>query len=61
MTRLVMRALLVPIGIGLAAIAALITGLAGAIGWGYGASLASLARRHRRLDRHGRGGRRRPE
>ena len=42
MTRLVFRALLIPIGIGLAAIAALITGLAGAIGWGYGASFASL-------------------
>lgn len=42
MTRLVVRTLIVPIGIGFAAVAALITGLAGAVGWGYGASLASL-------------------
>jgi hypothetical protein len=42
-TRLILRLLLVPIGIGLAAIAALVTGLVGAISSGYGASLAELA------------------
>jgi hypothetical protein len=42
-TRLVLRLLLVPIGIGLAAIAAFVTGLVGAISSGYGASLAELA------------------
>ena len=43
MTRVILRLLIVPIGIGFAAIAALVVALVGAIGWGYGASLASIA------------------
>lgn len=43
MTRLVIRLLIVPIGIGFAAIAAVIVGLVGAIVWGYGSSMASIA------------------
>jgi hypothetical protein len=41
-TRLVLRLLVVPIGIGLAAIAAFVTGAVGTISSGYGASLAEI-------------------
>jgi hypothetical protein len=42
-THLVLRLLIVPVGIGLAALAALVVGVTGAIAWGHGASFAALA------------------